>query len=78
MDGTWRARHLARDVAWRRGTMNADTNPVNPTLPPPPDVSVTTLFIKPVYGITVSRNMLAVSVRAHLEDARGPRSAARG
>ncbi|EPX64660.1 hypothetical protein D187_000082 [Cystobacter fuscus DSM 2262] len=39
---------------------------------------MTTLFLKPVYGITVSRNTLAVSVRAHLEDARGPRSAARG
>ena len=77
MDRTGEARHPGRDVAWRRGTMNADPNPVNPPMPPP-DVSVTTLFLKPVYGITVQRNTLSVSVRAHLEAPLAPRPAARG
>ncbi len=45
---------------------------------PRPEAAVTTLFLKPVYGITVRRNTLSVSVRAHLEGPRAPRPTARG
>ena len=82
MDRTPGGRHPGRDVAWRRGTMNAELSPVNPLLTPllpaPPVRPVTTLFLKPVYDITVRRNTLAVSVRAHLEAPREPRPAACG
>lgn len=48
--------------------------------PPSPPVQgpVTTLFLKPAYGITVRRHTLAVSVTAHPEEPRGPRPHARG
>lgn len=58
--------------------MNAELSPVNPLFTPPPARPVTTLFLKPVYDITVRRNTLAVSVRAHLEAPREPRPPARG
>ena len=57
--------------------MNADLNPV-PSPSPPPEAAVTTLFLKPTYGITVQRNTLAVSVMAHPEVLPPPRPHARG
>jgi len=57
--------------------MNADQKTAQPTSPPP-EAAVTTLFLKPTYGITVQRNTLAVSVMAHPEEVRTARPHARG
>ena len=46
--------------------MNANPSTVKPAATPP-EVCVTTLFLKPTFVITVQRNTLAVSVRAHSE-----------
>ena len=45
---------------------------------PVPEVPVTTLFLKPVYGITVQRNALTVSVREHPAASPEPVARARG
>ncbi|ATB31428.1 hypothetical protein [Melittangium boletus] len=57
--------------------MNAEPKTVQP-MSPPAEAAVTTLFLKPTYGITVQRNTLAVSVMAHPEEVRAPRPHARG
>jgi hypothetical protein len=57
--------------------MNADPK-TEQCVPSPLEVPVTTLFLKPTYGITVQRNALTVSVRAHPEDPPAPRPPARG
>ena len=57
--------------------MNANLMTVKPTSPPP-DASVTTLFLKPTFGITVQSNTLCVSVQARTEGQRPSRPPARG
>ena len=58
--------------------MNAHLSTVK-TASTPPELAVTTLFLKPTFGITVQSNALSVSVKAHPEVVNRPRSpAARG
>ncbi|HEX8434670.1 hypothetical protein [Archangium sp.] len=57
--------------------MNANLTTVKPPQSPP-DVPVTTVFLKPTFGITVQSNTLAVSVRVRSEGPRAPRAPARG
>ncbi|WP_257461063.1 hypothetical protein [Archangium lipolyticum] len=57
--------------------MNANLTTVK-TQPSPPEVPVTTVFLKPTFGITVLSNTLSVSVKAHAEGTRLARPSARG
>jgi len=57
--------------------MNANLKTVKPP-PTPPEVPVTTLFLKPTFGITVQSNTLSVSVRVRPEGTRPARPPARG
>ncbi|HLM48701.1 MAG TPA: hypothetical protein VK458_32865 [Myxococcaceae bacterium] len=57
--------------------MNANLKTVKPP-PTPPEVPVTTLFLKPTFGITVQSNTLSVSVKARPEGIRPTRPPARG
>jgi hypothetical protein len=59
------------------GTMNANLMTVK-TQSAPPEVPVTTVFLKPTFGITVQSNTLSVSVKAHAEGTRPARPPARG
>ncbi len=59
------------------GNMNANLKTVKPT-PTSPEVPVTTLFLKPTFGITVQSNTLSVSVRVRPEGTRPARPPARG
>jgi hypothetical protein len=68
---------LCRTLRSAGGNMNANLTTMKPP-PTPPDVPVTTVFLKPTFGITVQSNTLSVSVRARSEGPRTPRSPARG
>jgi hypothetical protein len=68
---------LCRTLREAGGNMNANLTTVKPT-PPPPEVPVTTLFLKPTFGITVQSNTLSVSVRVRSEATRPGRLPARG
>ena len=57
--------------------MNANLTTVKPTSSQP-DVPVTTVFLKPTFGITVQSNTLSVSVKARPEGMRPVRPPARG
>ncbi|MGZ3460947.1 MAG: hypothetical protein ACXU86_20860 [Archangium sp.] len=57
--------------------MNANLTTVKP-MSSPPDVPVTTVFLKPTFGITVQSNTLSVSVKARPEGMRPARPPARG
>lgn len=57
--------------------MNANLMTVKPTSTPP-DATVTTVFLKPTFGITVQSNTLCVSVKARTEGPRPTRPPARG
>jgi hypothetical protein len=57
--------------------MNANLKIVKPTSSPP-DATVTTVFLKPTFGITVQSNTLSVSVKARPEVLRPTRPSARG
>jgi hypothetical protein len=59
------------------GNMNANLMTVKQT-PAPPDAPVTTVFLKPTFGITVQSNTLSVSVKARPEGLRPVRTPARG
>ena len=57
--------------------MNA--NPMRAkTAPTPPEMPVTTVFLKPSFGIIVRSNTLSVSVKARPEGIRPTRPPARG
>ncbi len=59
--------------------MNANLSNVKPVTSSPELVDVTTLFLKPTFGITVQSNTLSVCVKAHPEVVNRPRShSARG
>ncbi len=59
------------------GLMNANLMTMKP-LSVPPEATVTTLFLRPTFGITVRSNTLSVSVNARPEGVRAARPAARG
>lgn len=59
------------------GNMNANLMTMKQTSTPA-DATVTTLFLKPTFGITVQSNTLSVSVQARPEGLRPTRPAARG
>ncbi|HYO56477.1 hypothetical protein [Archangium sp.] len=59
------------------GNMNANLTIVKP-MQTSPDVPVTTVFLKPTFGITVQSNTLSVSVKARPEVLRPTRPSARG
>jgi hypothetical protein len=59
------------------GNMNANLTIVKP-MSTPPDAMVTTVFLRPTFGITVQSNTLSVSVKARLEALRLTRPPARG
>ncbi|WP_395808626.1 hypothetical protein [Archangium minus] len=57
--------------------MNANLVTVKQTSAPS-DATVTTVFLKPKFGITVQSNTLSVSVQARPEGSRSTRAPARG
>ncbi len=57
--------------------MNANLTTVKP-MSTPTDATVTTVFLRPTFGITVQSNTLCVSVKARPEGIRGTRPPARG
>jgi hypothetical protein len=59
------------------GLMNANLTTKKP-MSTSPDATVTTLFLRPTFGITVQSNTLSVSVKARPEGIRATRPAARG
>jgi hypothetical protein len=68
---------LCRTLSDAGGNMNANLMTVK-TPSSPPEATVTTLFLKPTFGITVQSNTLSVSVEARPEGVRlAPRAPAR-
>lgn len=69
---------LCRTLCDAGGNMNA--NPMTMKMPSSqPELPVTTLFLKPTFGITVQSHTLSVSVEARPESVRPPaRGPARG
>ena len=69
---------LCMTVRHAGGNMNANLTTVKP-MSTPPDATVTTVFLRPTFGITVQSNTLSVSVQARSEGVRpAPRATARG
>lgn len=68
---------LCMTVRRAGGNMNANLTTLKPTSSPP-DAAVTTVFLKPTFGITVQSNTLSVSVKARPEVIRPTRPPARG
>jgi hypothetical protein len=68
---------LCMTVRRAGGNMNANLTTLKPTSTPP-DATVTTVFLKPTFGITVQSNTLSVSVKARPEAIRPTRPPARG
>ncbi|PTL83555.1 hypothetical protein DAT35_08655 [Vitiosangium sp. GDMCC 1.1324] len=68
---------LCRTLRHAGGIMTSNLTTLKPTSTPA-EAPVTTVFLKPTFGITVQSNTLAVSVRARPEGMRPTRSPARG
>jgi hypothetical protein len=69
---------LCKTLGEAGGNMNANLMTME-TPSSPPEAPVTTLFLKPTFGITVRSNTLSVSVEAEPEDDIRPvRAPARG
>jgi len=68
---------LCMTVRRAGGNMNANLTTLKQTSASP-EVTVTTVFLKPTFGITVQSNTLSVSVKARPEGIRSTRPPARG
>lgn len=68
---------LCMTVRHAGGNMNANLTTVKPKSTPP-DATVTTVFLRPTFGITVQSNTLCVSVKARPDAFRPARPPARG
>lgn len=68
---------LCMTVRHAGANMNANLTTVKP-MSTPPDATVTTVFLRPTFGITVQSNTLSVSVKARPDAFRSTRPPARG